>query len=97
MRSISQIPGLPPLLACAGLLTVWEIAARIIGISGLPPAHEALRELPGILTDKQSLADILASMRRMVTGFALALIVAVPIGLMMGRARVRYLGPAARA
>ena len=88
MKNLSAIPGLPPLLACAGLLAVWEIAARIIGISGLPPAHEALRELPGILTDKQSLADILASMRRMVTGFALALAFAIPVGLMMGRTRL---------
>ena len=88
MKSISTIPGLPPLLACAGLLALWEVAARIIGISGLPPAHEALRELPKILTDKESLLNILDSMRRMLIGFSLALIVAVPIGLMMGRARL---------
>jgi len=88
MKSISTIPGLPPLLACAGLLALWEVAARIIGISGLPPAHEALRELPGILSDKESLLNILDSIRRMAIGFSLALIVAVPIGLMMGRARL---------
>ena len=88
MKSISQIPGLPPLLACAGLLALWEVAARIIGISGLPPAHEALRELPKILSDKESLLNILDSMRRMLIGFSLALAVAVPIGLMMGRARL---------
>jgi ABC-type nitrate/sulfonate/bicarbonate transport system permease component len=84
---ISQIPGLPPLLACAGLLAVWEIAARVLDISGLPPAHLALAELPAILTDKESLLAILDSIRRMVTGFTLALAVAIPIGLLMGRSR----------
>jgi NitT/TauT family transport system permease protein len=84
---ISAIPGLPPLLACAGLLAVWEIAARVLDISGLPPAHLALAELPAILKDKESLLAILDSIRRMVTGFALALAVAIPIGLLMGRSR----------
>src|SRR6478752_5238470 len=68
---LSAIPGLPPLLATAGL----------------PPAHAALRELPGILTDKESLLNILDSIRRMAIGFSLALAFAVPVGLMMGRSR----------
>jgi ABC-type nitrate/sulfonate/bicarbonate transport system permease component len=88
MTRLSAIPGLPPLLACAGLLVLWEIASYYFDLSGLPPAHAALRELPTILTDKQSLLDIAASMRRMVTGFILALAFAVPVGLMMGRARL---------
>jgi ABC-type nitrate/sulfonate/bicarbonate transport system permease component len=88
MTRISTIPGLPPLLACAGLLALWELAARLIGISGLPPAHEALRELPTILTDKESLLAILDSIRRMATGFVLALAFAIPLGLAMGRARL---------
>jgi NitT/TauT family transport system permease protein len=87
MTRISAIPGLPPLLACAGLLAVWEVAARILDISGLPPAHLALAELPAILKDKESLLAILDSIRRMVTGFTLALAVAIPIGLLMGRSR----------
>src|SRR6201988_3861686 len=87
MTRFSAIPGLPPLLATAGLLAAWEVAARALDISGLPPAHAALRELPGILTDKESLLNILASLRRMLVGFALALAFAVPVGLMMGRLR----------
>jgi NitT/TauT family transport system permease protein len=85
---LSAVPGLPPLIACAGLLAVWELAARAFGISGLPPAHEALRELPAILTDPESLLNILASIKRMAVGFALALAFAVPVGLMMGRSRL---------
>jgi ABC-type nitrate/sulfonate/bicarbonate transport system permease component len=87
MTRISAIPGLPPLLACAGLLAAWEVAARVLDISGLPPAHLALAELPTILRDKESLFAILDSIRRMVTGFVLALAVAIPIGLLMGRSR----------
>jgi NitT/TauT family transport system permease protein len=85
---ISAIPGLPPLIACLGLLAAWELASRAFGISGLPPAHEALREVPVILSDPESLLNILASIKRMAVGFALGLAVAVPIGLMMGRSRL---------
>jgi NitT/TauT family transport system permease protein len=88
MMRLSAIPGLPPLIACIGLLAAWELAARAFDISGLPPAHEALRELPAILTDKESLLNILASVKRMAVGFALALAVAVPVGLTMGRSRL---------
>src|SRR3954462_4594112 len=88
MTRLSAIPGLPPLIATAGLLAAWEIAARALDISGLPPVHAALRELPAILTDKESLLNILDSIRRMAIGFTLALLFAVPVGLMMGRARL---------
>ena len=84
---LSAFPGLPPLFACLGLLTLWEMAAQVFGIAGLPPAHEALRELPAILTDPEALINILHSVRRMSLGFVLALAFAVPLGLVMGRSR----------
>ena len=88
MNRLSAIPGLPPLIAAAALLLAWELAARLIDISGLPPPGETLRELPAILTDPESLLNILASMRRMLIGFVLAVAIGVPIGLMMGRSRL---------
>jgi NitT/TauT family transport system permease protein len=88
MTRISAIPGLPPLIAAAALLTLWELAARVFDISGLPPAHLALREVPAILSDPEALLNILASIRRMLIGFALALSFAIPVGLMMGRSRL---------
>jgi NitT/TauT family transport system permease protein len=84
----SAIPGLPPLLACLGLLALWELAARAFHISGLPPAHEALRQVPVILGDREALLNILDSLRRMGIGFALGLLFAIPTGLMMGRSRL---------
>lgn len=85
--SAGAIPGLPPVLACIGLLLLWELVARWYGLNGLPPASVALPQIPEILTDRESLIDIAESLRRMVVGFALALVVAVPVGLAMGRSR----------
>ena len=84
---LASLPGLPPLLACLGLLALWEVAAWVFDIGGLPPAHEALRALPAILGDPEALLNIAHSIRRMGVGFALALIIALPIGLTMGRSR----------
>jgi ABC-type nitrate/sulfonate/bicarbonate transport system permease component len=85
---LTSLPGLPPLIACAALLALWEASARIFAIDGLPPAHEALRQLPAILGDREALLNILDSVRRMAVGGAIALAVAVPLGLLMGRSRL---------
>jgi NitT/TauT family transport system permease protein len=87
MKSLTAIPGVPPLIACFVLLLGWEFLARMQGLDSLPTAWESLRELPAILSDPRSLNDIMSSVRRMLTGFALALVFAVPVGLMMGRSR----------
>jgi NitT/TauT family transport system permease protein len=87
MGRIAALPGVPPLLAGVALMAAWELAARVLGVSGLAPASQAVAQLPAILSDPESLLDIAASLRRMAVGFALALIVATPIGLMMGRSR----------
>ena len=47
-----------------------------------------MRELPAILGDPEALLNILHSMRRMATGFALALVIAIPIGMTMARSRL---------
>ena len=52
-----------------------------------PTAIEAIRAIPSILGDKESLINILASLRRMAIGFGLAVAVSIPLGLMMGRNR----------
>lgn len=87
MARLASLPGIAPLMACAALLAAWELAARAIGIDGLPPASQALAQVPVILGDPEALLNIADSLRRMATGFALALCVAIPIGLIMGRSR----------
>ena len=81
------ISRLAPLLACLGLLAIWQIAALILSTDSFPPALEALRAIPSILGDKESLINILASIRRMAIGFGVAIMVSIPLGLMMGRNR----------
>jgi NitT/TauT family transport system permease protein len=76
-----------PLLACLGLLGVWQIAALIINLDTFPSALDAIRAVPAILGDKESLINILASLRRMAIGFGIALAISIPLGLMMGRSR----------
>jgi NitT/TauT family transport system permease protein len=81
------ISRLAPLLACLGLLGVWQVAALILSTDSFPTALEALRAIPSILGDNESLINILASIRRMAIGFGVAIMVSIPVGLMMGRSR----------
>src|SRR6201996_9607642 len=76
-----------PLLACLGLLGIWQAGALILNTDSFPTALQALRAIPSIIGDKEALINILASLRRMAVGFALALAVSIPLGLMMGRRR----------
>src|SRR6267154_1685570 len=76
-----------PLLACLGLLAIWQVAALILDTDSFPTALEAICAIPSILGDKESLINILASLRRMAIGFAVAVVVSIPLGLMMGRSR----------
>jgi len=85
--SFATLPGLPPLIACLGLIALWSVGARLLDISGLPPPDEALAQIPALLTDRETLLNILDSLRRMAIGFVLAVAVAVPLGLAMGRSR----------
>jgi NitT/TauT family transport system permease protein len=76
-----------PLLACLGLLGAWQVAALVLNNDSFPTALEAIRAIPSILGDKESLINILASLRRMTIGFGAAVAVSIPLGLMMGRSR----------
>jgi NitT/TauT family transport system permease protein len=76
-----------PLLACLGLLAIWQVAALILNTDSFPTALAAIRAIPSILGDKESLINILASLRRMAIGFGVAILVSIPLGLMMGRSR----------
>src|SRR4249920_65118 len=76
-----------PLLACLGLLVIWQVAALGMHTDSFPTAWEAICAIPSILGDKESLINILASLRRMAIGFGVAVVVSIPLGLMMGRSR----------
>jgi NitT/TauT family transport system permease protein len=76
-----------PMLACLGLLAIWQIGSLALNSDSFPTALEAIRAIPSILGDKESLINILASLRRMAVGFGAAVAVSIPLGLMMGRSR----------
>lgn len=76
-----------PVLACVGLLAVWQAAALAMRNDSFPTALEAMRAVPVILGDREALINILASLRRMAIGFALAVAISIPLGLVMGRSR----------
>jgi NitT/TauT family transport system permease protein len=76
-----------PLLAVAGLLGIWQFAALILNTDSFPSALDGIRAIPAILSDRGDLINILASLRRMAIGLSLAVALAIPLGLMMGRSR----------
>jgi NitT/TauT family transport system permease protein len=76
-----------PLLACVGLLGLWQVASLVMSTDSFPTALESIRAIPSILGDRESLINIGASLRRMAIGLSLAVLFAIPLGLMMGRIR----------
>jgi NitT/TauT family transport system permease protein len=87
MTPRAVIARLAPLLACIGLLAVWQVAALALNNDSFPTALESIRAIPAILGDKEALINILASLRRMAIGFGAAVIISIPLGLLMGRSR----------
>ncbi len=76
-----------PFLACIGLLLIWQLASLALKNDSFPTALEAIRAIPAILGDKDSLINFAASLRRMTIGFGVAVAVSIPLGLLMGRSR----------
>jgi len=76
-----------PFLACIGLLLVWQLASLALNNDSFPTAVQAIRAIPVILGDKDSLVNFAASLRRMAIGFGVAVAISIPLGLLMGRSR----------
>ena len=80
---------LMPLLIILPALVAWEAASR----SGLwnpllfPPLEKIVRELALFFTRPASLLEAWTSLYRALGGFALAVAVGVPLGMVMGRSR----------
>ena len=87
MTALFAVPGVPPLASMAFLLVIWQMASLAFGQSAFPTATQALRALPGLFQDPGTYTNLGASLWRMGAGFILALVVAVPVGLVMGRSR----------
>jgi NitT/TauT family transport system permease protein len=87
MRALLALPGVPPLASMTFLFLLWQAASVALGQSAFPPATQALRALPGLFQDPETYTNLGASLWRMAAGFILALALAVPVGVVMGRSR----------
>jgi len=76
-----------------GLLLWWAFTAgatpesRMISPVVLPSPAEVLRSLPSLWTERALLESVAATLRRVLTGFALAIVVGVPLGILAGAYR----------
>ncbi len=68
------------------LLSAWQIlpAHNIINPNFLPPLSETARTLHELVVTKQLQGHILISLKRIVYGLGIALLVGYPLGLLMG-------------
>lgn len=73
-------------VAILGLLAIWEAAPRLglVDSTFLPPFSDVAAAWWQLAADGQLLDNTLASLGRSLTGFGLAVVVAVPLGLLIG-------------
>ena len=88
ISSDAVIKRVASIVACTGLLAAWQVASLALHNDSFPTALEAIRAIPSILSDKDSLVNFGASLRRMAIGFGVAVAISIPLGLFMGRSRV---------
>lgn len=75
------------LIAIAMLLGAWEIVARVVDIPAFFPAPQLVGATAMEMIQDGSLSThVLASLVRILTGFALGSALAIPLGIVMGNA-----------
>ena len=76
-----------PVAGFAVILVAWEIAGRMLGDMLLSPPSTVLPLLVSILGEGRALHELADSMAQMLVGFALACMIGMPLGTLMGRVR----------
>jgi NitT/TauT family transport system permease protein len=71
------------LAAVAIGLAVWTLLATV-GVQGLPNPLQVAAKAGELIADGTLLGDALASLRRVLSGFLLGTLLAIPIGFLMG-------------
>lgn len=69
------------------VLVIWEITGRIMGDLLLAPPSQVFVTYVELLRDGEMLRELVGSLRQMLVGFALACVIGMPLGAMMGRSR----------
>ena len=72
------------------LALIWEATAKLAGFNRLlfPPLPMVLERLRSLLASGELLNETLATLGRMTVGYAVGIVVAIPVGLVMGRSRL---------
>ncbi len=72
------------------LALIWEATAKLAGFNRLlfPPLPMVLERLWSLLASGELLNETLATLGRMTVGYAVGIVVAIPVGLVMGRSRL---------
>ena len=73
-------------------LALWEIAGRSTSAAFMVPFSETLVRLWQLITGGEFITQFLDSAQLFLTGFVLALVVGVPLGLLLARVRVLRVG-----
>ena len=68
---------------------------RLVSPVVLPSPGEVLRSIPTLFTERALVASTAATLRRVITGFGLAIVVGVPLGILAGAYRIfdAFTGP----
>ena len=61
---------------------------RIVSPVVLPSPGEVLKSIPALFTERALIASTAATLRRVITGFGLAIVVGVPLGILAGAYRI---------
>jgi len=73
-------------------LALWEIAGRSTSAAFMVPFSETLVRLKQLVVGADFIAQLLDSAQLFLTGFVLALIVGMPLGMLLARVRVLRIG-----
>ena len=82
----------PLWLSLVAGIALWEIAGRSTSRAFMVPFSETLVRLWQLITRGEFIAQFLDSAQLFLTGFALALIVGAPLGLLLARVRTLRIG-----
>jgi ABC-type nitrate/sulfonate/bicarbonate transport system permease component len=85
-------PSLLAILPISAVLGAWEVAPRAgwVRRQSVPPFSDVVREVIAVIGRPEFLGDLGASAGRWALGLALAILIGVPLGTLMGRSRAVY-------
>jgi NitT/TauT family transport system permease protein len=91
-KSIFSVHVLRGLISIGGLLLFWELGRRfkLPGLAEVPAPSEVFQVIAASVSEPKFWDNWTASFQRVLSGFILAQIIGIPLGLMMAMSRVFY-------